>query len=163
MTPRATVRLWDIAAGTEKPENCGNDSKIVDSSVSFSPDGKTLVTGYNDHGVRLWDVTTRTPIITTRGEFRNHIDLIFSPGWQDAGNVQCSAGDRMFWLNVPASGVAPEGTRLATDVNGDGAVNIQDLVAVSAAIGADREERRRCQRRWRGEHSRYGCRCRGAP
>ena len=82
--------------------------------------------------MRLWDVATRTPISAIR-EGHSLSGLIFSP---DGGTlVTFAAGDRMFWLNVPTSGVAPEGTRLATDVNGDGAVNIQDLVAVSAALG----------------------------
>ena len=125
-----TVRLWDIAAGTEKPGFSGYFSSVT--SVGFSPDGKTLATA-NYSQFRLWDVATRAPIITNRGASGYHSDLIFSP---DGGTlVTFGAGDRLFWLDVPASGAAEDGTRLAADVNGDGTVNIQDLVAVSAALG----------------------------
>ena len=130
-----TVRLWDIAAGTEKPGFTINGSYFT--RVSFSPDGKTLATTHS-HGVRLWDVATRTPISAIR-EPRSHSVPIFSPDGRTLVISTIHGGsyhkDRTFWLNVPASGAAAEGARLAADVNGDGAVNIQDLVAVSAALG----------------------------
>ena len=125
-----TVRLWDIAAGTEKPGFTINSSEFT--RVSFSPDGKTLATTHI-YGVRLWDVATRTPIVTTRNNWRHYPVPIFSPDGRTL--VTFGAGERLFWLNVPGSGGATDGTRLAADVNGDGAVNIQDLVAVSAALG----------------------------
>ena len=153
-----TVRLWDIAARKEKPEFAMINSGVY--SVSFSPDGKTLATGYNN-GVRLWDVATRTPIITTRGEFRNHSDLIFSPDGRTLVTFN-AGGDRLFWLDVPASGAAADGTRLAADVNGRWRRQHPRPRRRLRRIGADRGERCRYQRRWRGEHSRYGCRCRGA-
>ena len=97
-----TVRLWDIAAGIEKPGFSGNFENV--DSLSFSPDGKTLVTAY-DHGVRLWDVATRTPKVSIRANNPNI--AIFSP---DGGTlVTFAPGDRMFWLNVPTSGSAERG------------------------------------------------------
>ena len=98
-----TVRLWDIAAGIEKPGFSGNFENV--NSLSFSPDGKTLVTAYG-HGVRLWDVATRAPKVSIRA---NNPDIaIFSP---DGGTLVTFApgSDRMFWLNVPTSGVATGG------------------------------------------------------
>ena len=129
-----TVRLWDIAAGTEKPGFTINSSEFT--RVSFSPDGKTLATTHL-YGVRLWDVAARTPIVTTRNNWTYYPVPIFSPDGRTLVIFEPSdrVSGRLFWLNVPASGAVPEGTRLAADVNGDGAVNIQDLVAVSAALG----------------------------
>ena len=126
------VRLWDIAAEETKNPGFALSPQSV-YGVSFSPDGKTLVIGYNN-GVRLWDVATRRPKATIRTD-NNTIDtLIFSPDGRTLVTF-ADGSKRLFWLNVPASGAAEDGTRLAADVNGDGAVNIQDLVAVSAALG----------------------------
>ena len=126
------ARLWDIAAEeTKKPEFALSPQSVY--GVSFSPDGKTLVIGYNN-GVRLWDVATRISKATIRTDTNTIDTLIFSPD----GRTLVAFDDgskRLFWFNVPASGAAEDGTRLAADVNGDGAVNIQDLVAVSAALG----------------------------
>ena len=126
-----TVRMWDVEAGEEKPGFTTAFNPV--ESMSFSPDGKTLATAHY-RGMRLWDVATRTPIVTTRNEFRYDSVPIFSPDGRTLVTF-AEGSKRMFWLNVPASGAAAEGTRLAADVNGDGAVNIQDLVAVSAALG----------------------------
>ena len=129
------VGLWDIADGTENPGFTMNASEFI--RVSFSPDGKTLAATHR-YGVRLWDVATRTPISAIR-EPSSHSDLIFSPDGRTLVIFTIYSGSyhkaRMLWLNVPASGAVGDGTPLAADVNGDGAVNIQDLVAVSAALG----------------------------
>ncbi|MGB3754098.1 MAG: AAA family ATPase [Parerythrobacter sp.] len=68
-----TVRLWDVATRTPIGQPLtGHESSVY--SVSFSPDGKTIVSGsgsgvgfanslgIGDNTVRLWDVTTGTPI-----------------------------------------------------------------------------------------------------
>ena len=125
----STVRLWDVEAGEEKPGFTTGFNPV--DSMSFSPDGKTLATNY-DGVVRLWNVATRIPKVTIREPEIRHSVPIFSP---DGRTLVVFSVSRMFWLNVPASGSAEEGTRLAADVNGDGTVNIQDLVAVSAALG----------------------------
>ena len=71
------VHLWDITEEKEKPGFVQSFHSV--EGVSFSPDGKTLATGYNN-GVRLWDVATRTPIITYREGFSSRGGLIiFSP------------------------------------------------------------------------------------
>ena len=125
----STVRLWDVEAGEEKPGFTTGFNPV--DSMSFSPDGKTLATVYGGV-VRLWDVATRIPRVTIREPEIRHSVPIFSP---DGSTLVVFSVSRLFWLNVPASGATGEGTRLAADVNDDGAVNIQDLVAVSAALG----------------------------
>jgi WD40 repeat protein len=52
----ATVRLWDVATGTERRVLKGHAQSVW--SVSFSPDGSTLASGSWDATVRLWDVAT---------------------------------------------------------------------------------------------------------
>ena len=126
-----TVRLWDIEAGIEKP---GLTMNGTPRGVSFSPDGKTLAIA-DSSGVRLWDVATRIPKVTIR--LGAAYTAIFSPDGRTLviHDARHWNRERLFWLRVPASGAVADATRLATDINGDGVVNVQDLVAVSAALG----------------------------
>ncbi|MDE0314707.1 MAG: WD40 repeat domain-containing protein [Candidatus Poribacteria bacterium] len=54
------VYLWDIKHSEEPDSLLGHTDHIW--SLSFSPDGKRLVSGSSDKTVRLWDVDTREEI-----------------------------------------------------------------------------------------------------
>src|SRR5205807_4506388 len=70
-----TVRLWDLISGREVATLTGHEGEVT--SVAFSPDGRTLVSGSNDQTVRVWDVATRrelTPrFINARGDYKVEI------------------------------------------------------------------------------------------
>ena len=72
-----TVKLWDQANGQELATLYGHAGPV--RYITFSPDGKRLVTGGEDRTVRLWDVATWQEVATLRG----HQDLVskvtFSP------------------------------------------------------------------------------------
>ena len=52
-----TIRLWDIATGTEKQVFKGHQVSV--NTVAFSPDGQTVAA--SDYGtIRLWDTTFST-------------------------------------------------------------------------------------------------------
>jgi WD40 repeat protein len=50
------VKMWDLATCTECLEIGGHRGWI--SSVTYSPDGRTLATGSRDQSTRLWDAAT---------------------------------------------------------------------------------------------------------
>ena len=79
-----TVRLWDVATGTEKKILRGHLDSI--HSVAFSPDGKTLASGGWDKTVRLWDVATGTEKKILRG----HLDSIYSVAFSPDGKTLAS-------------------------------------------------------------------------
>ena len=56
------------------------------SSIAFSPDGKTIVSGSNDGNVRLWDVNTGKNIQT----FKRNARLVWSVCFSPDGNVIAS-------------------------------------------------------------------------
>lgn len=54
----------------------------VISSLMFSPDGKTIITGSTDTGVKLWDVQTGKIIRTLHGQHEGVTSAAFSPDGQ---------------------------------------------------------------------------------
>jgi WD40 repeat protein len=52
----ATVRLWDVATGTERRVLKGHAQSV--RSVSFSPNGAMLASSSADATVRLWEVAS---------------------------------------------------------------------------------------------------------
>ncbi|MDE0469693.1 MAG: T9SS type A sorting domain-containing protein, partial [Candidatus Poribacteria bacterium] len=121
-----TIRLWDVQTGTQIHTLTGH--KGLGKSVSFSPEGNILATGSSDATVRLWDVHTGNPIRTLTG----HTHWVNSVSFSPDGNTLASGsldGTILLWS------LAPEPPRLAGNVNDDDEVNIQDLVAVAAALG----------------------------
>jgi len=50
-----TVRVWDAQTGQETLPLKGHSSTVM--SVSFSPDGKRIVSGSRDHSLKVWDIS----------------------------------------------------------------------------------------------------------
>ena len=61
--PNYPIRLWDVAMRQLRDTRFDNTGSPY--ALSFSPDGKTLVSGGRDNTVRLWDVQT--------GELKNRL------------------------------------------------------------------------------------------
>lgn len=85
-----TVRLWDVATGTQTV--LGKHDYAV-WRVAFHPDGKTLASSSVDDTVRLWNVTTRAPIGRPLMSYASAVyGLAFSPN----GRFMASSGaDRL--------------------------------------------------------------------
>ncbi|MDE0638709.1 MAG: T9SS type A sorting domain-containing protein [Candidatus Poribacteria bacterium] len=130
------VRLWDVTTATIRTTFDiifkGYTPNI--RSVKFSPDGKTLAASiYNT--VYLWDVATRAISATLKGHGPRHD--IYSISFSPDGSTLASGsrdGTVLLWkIGVPK--------QLKEDINGDGVVNIQDLVLVAAQFGQTSENR----------------------
>ena len=133
-----TVRLWDAKTGALKNTITGHTGTV--NSVAFSPDGNTLAAGSRVR-IRLWDTKTGT----LKNELIGHTARVSSVAFSPDGNTLASGNDDgtvLLWDLAPAE---PEPESLAADVNNDGSVNIQDLVAVAAAFGETGESLQRCQ------------------
>ena len=73
---RGELHLWDVVSGTHKAELLGHPSRI--SSVTFSPDGKTLASGGGDK-LYLWDVETGGRKLSITGHTSGVYSIAFSP------------------------------------------------------------------------------------
>ena len=121
-----TVWLWDAITGAHKDTLTGHTDRVW--SVSFSPDGSTLASASWDDTVRLWDAITGTLKNTLTG----HTGSVFSVAFSPDGTTLSSAsrdGTVLLWELTPST------PQVEGDVNGDGMVNIQDLVLVAGRFG----------------------------
>src|SRR5438477_582964 len=95
------VKLWDAATGVALQTLEGHTAQV--NAVTFSPDGKLLVSASDDHTVRLWDVATGAALQTLEGHTAQVDAVSFSPD----GNLLASASlDRTDRLWDVATGAA---------------------------------------------------------
>jgi WD40 repeat protein len=108
-------------------------------SLSFSPDGKTLVGGCDDHGVRLWDVATGALVADLTGHTGAVRVVAFSP---DGGLIASGSTDQTVriwdasshaalttispYVEVADLAFSPDGKTLATSGQAD-SISLWDL------------------------------------
>ena len=81
--------LWDAVTGKLKATLEGHTDSVP-SSITFSPDGKTLASGSSDATVKLWDVATGKLKATLEGHTTPVNSIAFSP---DGKTLASGAGD----------------------------------------------------------------------
>jgi WD40 repeat protein len=84
-----TVKLWDVNTGELLHTLTGHSNTVT--SVTFSPDGRTLASAglVYDQTIKLWDVATGEEINTLTGHSRSVVSISFSPD----GKVLASASE----------------------------------------------------------------------
>ena len=76
---------------TLQDETTPKDGDLYIRSVCFSPDGKFLATGAEDHVIRVWDITKRK----VKWMLMGHEQDIYSLDWSKDGRcIVSGSGDR---------------------------------------------------------------------
>lgn len=140
-SPRpGTVRLWDVASGSERAVLRGHEADL--SCCTFSPDGSLLMTTSEDTTARLWDIASGNE----RAVLRGHDDTVRWGVFSPDGSVVATAsndGTARLW-DAPSGGeksvlrghrrfsrcctFSPDGRLLAT-ASGDGTARLWDVAS----------------------------------
>lgn len=131
-----TIILWDIATGQPRIIQTNHANGV--HQLKFSGDGKTLVSCGNreDPIIQIWDVSIAELITDITAHPYGGVIVDFSPD----GRTLISGswdGTILFWDYAMLIGTDVETQKLAEDVNGDGIVNLQDLIFVASHFGQD--------------------------
>ncbi|RKU28207.1 hypothetical protein C6499_10300 [Candidatus Poribacteria bacterium] len=129
-----TIILWDVDTGDPRTTIVAHTNGIND--VAFSPDGKVLAScGYRDDStVKLWDVDTGDPKATFVAHTYGVSDIAFSPDGRTLASCGWD-GTILLWDMTPGTAAEIKTPQLAEDANGDGIVDLQDLVFVASQFG----------------------------
>ncbi len=151
------IRLWDLRRGAEIQSMFTEVDAVT--SLAFSPSGRTLVSGSQTLGVRLWEVTTGKEIVHLEG-LKGAVSVAFSPD----GRLVASGADESrsptpttgkanqirLWnvttgvaipslsghnSNVTSLAFSPDGSRLASGLR-NSTVLLWEVPATAPAKGA---------------------------
>ena len=130
-TLASTVRLWNVATGTEKTTLRGHTATVY--SVSFSPNGATLASASWDCTVRLWDVATGTEKTILRGHTAQVDSVSFSP---DGATLASGGADNTVVLWDVATGTEHTDSARRALATGTGKPHSEGIdLQVSARMG----------------------------
>ena len=72
------LKVWDLEQKRERGNCVGHVRKL--KAAAFSPNGKVLASGGEDHTIRLWDPTTGKLLRLLQGHRDQISGLVFLPG-----------------------------------------------------------------------------------
>jgi WD40 repeat protein len=143
---RTAVEIWDVATGKILRNLEGHESWV--ESVTYSPDGKWLVSSEWLGKIILWDTQTFTPV-WTKDLGVTLYELLFTPNRQtlivnSQDNVQLwDVNNGQEKGTVPIDpyykiSISPDGKRLATIDSASGNIIVWDMPSNSLVLSIDR-------------------------
>ena len=150
-----TIRIWNPDTHGTLRVLRGHTSRV--SSLAFHPNEQTLASRGEDTRIFLWNPNTGARKAELRGHLGAFTDVVFSPDGQilasnGPGSVRDISLFRLLTVDVTGNGVVNVndlvevarnygktvggGANRRADVNGDGKVDVDDILAVIEAVDA---------------------------
>jgi WD40 repeat protein len=99
------LSIWDATSGKEMATMPREGERVEHTgsitSLSFSPDGRTLATASMDYSIRLWDFERRQRITTLQGHLNEVLAIAFSRDGQSIVSGARGGGVKL-WPTQPA-------------------------------------------------------------
>ena len=126
---RLTQKLV-VGTPEELTDEVPTDLPANATSIVFSPDGSVLVSGSYDRTIRLWDTATGEQLEALDGHTYSITSVAVSP---DGSKIASGSfdGTVLLWAFPDVMAAA----EIVGDLNGDGMVNIQDIVLIASSFG----------------------------
>ena len=126
------VHILRVNSGDIKTISIGHSGRYPPVSAVFGPDNRTLITGNaEDRTIRFWDVVNEEQKAIIHGIPNDVHQIRFSPDGSTFATLDTWGGTILIWDYY--SIINP--TRHRADINGDGIVDITDLVYVARNFG----------------------------
>jgi WD40 repeat protein len=94
----SAIKLWDVATG--RPLRSLEYFAFV-TAAQFTPDGKTIITGYKDGSIRVWDIATGVNTVTLQeGIDPTKDDAVRHTLWIDEQGELVISGDENNMIGV---------------------------------------------------------------
>jgi hypothetical protein len=143
-----TVRLWDVASGSQLHKLIGHNGGI--KCVAFSPNGEILASGGGEEHVRLWKADSGKPLAQLGGHAGVVLALAFTPdgAYLATGDGQgkvrlwdASTGKEVRRLEghrgiVSALAATPDGRLLCSASIGSASFELRPMRSEPIALGA---------------------------
>ena len=96
------VLLWNTQTG-EVEELRSSQSYL--NSIAFNPNGTRLASGGNDDTVIIWDVDSRQPLITLRGDVPGRLQSFGHLFWIDNAILIAGGSEAIYWWDTNTGAV----------------------------------------------------------
>ena len=131
------VFVWDVATGQEVRKLVGHptphETRIGETSVAFSADGRWLATGHIDHTARIWELATGKEARRLTGHDANVSGVSFA---RDGRTLLTTAGlEVLLWDLASGADRTADLEALWTDLGSDDAAKAYRAAACLAARG----------------------------
>jgi WD40 repeat protein len=99
-----TITIWDAASGRILRTLTGGHRAWI-TSISYSPDGRFLVSASEDGTIKIWDAAAGEEVQTLSGNGAEVLEAVFSPNGNQIASVSADGEIKIWALRFQDAGI----------------------------------------------------------